>query len=86
MGDILAALRHYLQSHFPGAEIRQEGSQFEIEKDGNTYSLKVLDEVVNEDFDLSGLLNSSNLKDELCRAEGLPLVITGNGIRLSSSN
>lgn len=86
MGDVLAAFRHYLQSHFPGAEIRQDGSQFEIEKDGNTYSLKVLEEVVNENYDLTSLLSSSNLKDELCRAEGLPLLVTSNGIRLSSSN
>ena len=86
MSDPLQIIRQYLRSHFPSAEIREKDSHFEIAVDGNLYSVRVLEETLTGSVDVDQLLQSSDLAGELCRAEGLPLVITSGGIRLSSSN
>lgn len=86
MGDPLAAVAGYLQSHFPAAQVERDGSQFKIAAGPSTYTLSVADDALAPGEDVVERLVSSNLADELCRAEGLPLVLTRAGIRLKSSN
>lgn len=83
MDDVLAKLRDYLARSFPGAVVEVHDRSLAVRKEDLLYSIEVGPDVASED--LADLLEGQ-LYGELCRAEGLPLVLTSRGIRLKSAN
>jgi hypothetical protein len=90
----LQVIRKYLEDHFSGHRVEQDeraaasAPSFAVEKDDRHYELQV-----DKDFlsvcspdDVRNKLQQWSVGDELCRAEGLPVILTERGVRLVSSN
>jgi hypothetical protein len=66
-------------SSAPGYAVEQAGRRYEVQVDRD-----FLDQ--HSARDIGGLLAQWKLRDELCRAEGLPVILTARGVRLVSGN
>lgn len=88
----MGVVREYLAEQFGSGEITVEsepaGMVFRVNAGHCRYDLTVVREflAVHENSDIRGLLNRWNVADELRRAEGLPLVMSEEGVKLASSN
>jgi hypothetical protein len=88
----LQLIHQYLDDQFAGATITPHetssgASKFVIEHRGMRYELQVDDDLLNDRSgdDVRTLLSQWAVRDELCRAEGLPVILTERGVRLASS-
>ena len=80
--DALERIAEALRSGIPGAEVVTDGAAnvIRVHRGTHEYTLRVDDDIspdATERWDIAA---------ELCRAEGLELVLTQAGIRLASSN
>jgi hypothetical protein len=93
-GQKLQLIRKYLGEQFPGSRVEFVETpasvlpRFTVEKDEREYELQVDGNVLDgySAEELPARLEQWNVREELCRAEGLPVVLTERGVRLVSSN
>jgi hypothetical protein len=93
-GQKLQVIRNYLEEEFSGHSVEQHDSatsgtsSFGIEKDHRQYELQIDHGFLSEcsPEELRNRLQQWSVRDELCRAEGLPVILTERGVRLVSSN
>ncbi|HET8546909.1 MAG TPA: hypothetical protein VFL57_02855 [Bryobacteraceae bacterium] len=93
-GQKLQIIRNYLGEQFAGSQVEpvempaSDIPAFAIEKDGRHYQLQIDADVLDRYSaeQLPARLDEWKLTEELCRAEGLPVVLTERGVRLASSN
>lgn len=83
------AVRAYVERRLPDAQVAivwaNEAAVITVTRKGCEYSAKLEPEFLSR-ADAVQQVEAWNLVDEMCRAEGLELVVTAQGIRLSSSN
>ena len=90
----LLAVRRYLEKAFPGHTVSDSGVTgdrkpgYRIEKDNLRYEIDIHPDFLarHATAEIEPLLAKWNLREELIRAEGMPMVLTDAGIRLTSSN
>ena len=90
----LQRIREWLGKAFEGYKIEDRdvslsaAAAFEIESGALSYCLEVDHAFLASHTadDLPRVLDRLHVRDELCRAEGMPLILTNRGVRLVSSN
>lgn len=93
-GEHIQEIAAYLRRSLPGCEVLEraggamDDTVLTVSAGSGEYSIRV-----EADFaqsmppeQVNGALDRWRLASELCRAEGMPLVLTSAGIRLASSN
>ena len=90
----LQQIRAWLGKAFEGYAITDRNvspaaaAGFAIEAHSRTYYLEIDRDFLDSHAadELPRVLDSVRLHDELCRAEGMPMILTQRGVRLVSSN
>jgi len=90
--DTVAAVQGYLSDHFAPEQITVDqqpaGVVFRLAARDSEFALTVVRDFLDQ-YDaaqIGELLRHWNLADELRRADGLPMVVSEEGVRLASSN
>ena len=86
MEKFVAAVETFLRQEFPAFEVLRNGSDIELQYGSLRYSLSIAPDAEASGADPEAYLKALKLRDELCRAEGLPLLLSAHGIRLRSAN
>jgi hypothetical protein len=87
-----SAVRDYLAEQFASVEVRVEpepaGIVFRVNAGSSEYAVTVVREFLESHnaADIQRLLTEWNVAGELRRLDGLPMVISEEGVRLASSN
>jgi hypothetical protein len=88
----VAIVREYLSEEFGSGRVTVDsqpaGMVFHIDSGQEQYDLTIVKDFLaaHEAGDIRGILGRWNVAGELRRADGLPMVVSEEGVRLASSN
>ena len=93
-GQKLQVIRKYLEEQFSGHRVEHQdrtvsrSPTFAVDKDDRHYELQVDTDFLSgaSEEEVRRSLDHWRVRDELCRAEGLAVILTERGVRLVSSN